>query len=159
PLDGWHRARGGRMVAFAGYWMPVQYEGIIAEHSWTRAHAGFFDVSHMGQLYIAGEGVEAAIEAVSPIDSSTSPSGGVRYSSSLDANGGISDDSMVTRWGTGFYSVVNGATKHDDIAHSRANSPEAVSLTHSADSASFASQGPEAFAALAPSVGGEHALS
>ncbi|MBF5092102.1 glycine cleavage system aminomethyltransferase GcvT [Novosphingobium sp. NBM11] len=159
PLDAWHRARGGRMVAFAGYWMPVQYEGIIAEHLWTRAQAGFFDVSHMGQLYITGEHAEAAIEAVLPIDLSTLPLGGVRYSLLLDANGGILDDLMVTRWGTGFYLVVNGATKHDDIAHLRANLPEAVSLTHLADSALFALQGPEAFAALAPLVGGEHALS
>jgi len=159
PLDGWHRARGGRMVAFAGYWMPVQYEGIIAEHLWTRAHAGFFDVSHMGQIYIAGEGAEAAIEAVLPIDLSTLPLGGVRYSLLLDANGGILDDLMVTRWGTGFYLVVNGATKHDDIAHLRANLPEGVSLSHLTDSALFALQGPEAFAALAPLVGGEHPLS
>ena len=50
PLDGWHRARGARMVPFAGYEMPVQYEGIIAEHQWTRESAGLFDVSHMGQL-------------------------------------------------------------------------------------------------------------
>jgi len=54
PLDAWHRARGGRMVEFAGYWMPVQYEGIIAEHLWTRDHAGLFDVSHMGQLLVSG---------------------------------------------------------------------------------------------------------
>lgn len=147
------------MVAFAGYWMPVQYEGIIAEHLWTRTHAGFFDVSHMGQLYIAGEHAEAAIEAVLPIDLSTLPLGGVRYSLLLDDNGGILDDLMVTRWGSGFYLVVNGATKHDDIAHLRANLPEAVSLTHLADSALFALQGPEAFAALAPLVGGEHPLS
>lgn len=50
PLDAWHRARGARMVEFAGYHMPIQYEGIIAEHLWTRANAGLFDVSHMGQL-------------------------------------------------------------------------------------------------------------
>jgi aminomethyltransferase len=67
---------------------------------------------------------------VLPIDLSTLPLGGVRYSLLLDANGGILDDLMVTRWGTGFYLVVNGATKHDDIAHLRANLPEAVSLTH-----------------------------
>ena len=54
PLDAWHRARGGRMVPFAGYEMPVQYEGIMAEHLWTRENAGLFDVSHMGQLLIHG---------------------------------------------------------------------------------------------------------
>ena len=51
PLDSWHRAKGGRMVPFAGYEMPVQYEGIMAEHLWTRENAGLFDVSHMGQLW------------------------------------------------------------------------------------------------------------
>ena len=52
PLDSWHRARGGRMVPFAGYAMPVQFQGIVAEHEWTRNHASLFDVSHMGQLFV-----------------------------------------------------------------------------------------------------------
>ena len=52
PLDGWHRGRGGRMVPFAGYHMPVQYEGIIAEHRWTRTHAGQFDVSQIGRAHV-----------------------------------------------------------------------------------------------------------
>ena len=64
PLDGWHRARDARMVEFAGYWMPIQYEGIMAEHAWTRDHAGLFDVSHMGQLLLSGAGVDAAVEAL-----------------------------------------------------------------------------------------------
>ena len=55
PLDAWHRAKGGRMVPFAGYEMPVQYEGIMAEHLWTRRNAGLFDVSHMGQLLLSGD--------------------------------------------------------------------------------------------------------
>ncbi|MDQ3472050.1 MAG: hypothetical protein M3428_06715, partial [Pseudomonadota bacterium] len=66
PLDAWHRARGGRMVEFAGYAMPVQYEGIMAEHLWTRESAGLFDVSHMGQLLIHGEGADAALERLLP---------------------------------------------------------------------------------------------
>ena len=61
-LDGWHRAQGARMVPFAGYEMPVQYEGIMAEHLWTRENAGLFDVSHMGQLFVHGRGVDAALE-------------------------------------------------------------------------------------------------
>ncbi len=61
PLDAWHRARGARMVAFAGYHMPIHYEGIMAEHLWTRAHAGMFDVSHMGQLLMSGPDVAAAL--------------------------------------------------------------------------------------------------
>ncbi|MDE0947292.1 MAG: glycine cleavage system protein T, partial [Sphingobium sp.] len=56
PLDAWHRARGARMVGFAGYHMPIHYDGIMAEHSWTREHAGLFDVSHMGQIGFSGDG-------------------------------------------------------------------------------------------------------
>ena len=163
PLDAWHRARDGRMVDFAGYWMPVQYNGegggIIAEHLWTRASAGFFDVSHMGQLYISGEGVEAALEAVLPIDLSTLPMGGVRYSLLLNETGGILDDLMVTRWGTGFYLVVNGATKWDDIAHLREQLPDHITINHLDDAALFALQGPKAAEALGPLVTGEQALS
>ena len=64
-LDGWHRARGARMVSFAGYSMPVQYEGVIAEHLWTRTSAGLFDVSHMGQLIFHGGDADAAIDPLS----------------------------------------------------------------------------------------------
>ena len=158
PLDGWHRERGGRMVEFAGYWMPVQYEGIVAEHLWTRASAGLFDVSHMGQLFLSGEGVEAAIEAVLPIDLATLKPFGPRYSMLLDQGGGILDDLMVTRWNSGFYLVVNGATKWDDIAHLRENLPDAVTLTHLEDSALLALQGPKAAEALARITTGEWPL-
>src|SRR5437016_13953199 len=68
PLDSWHRGRGARMVPFAGYEMPVQYEGIMAEHLWTRENAGLFDVSHMGQLLVHGEEVDAALERLMPGD-------------------------------------------------------------------------------------------
>ncbi|MEP7221033.1 MAG: glycine cleavage system aminomethyltransferase GcvT [Novosphingobium sp.] len=159
PLDAWHRARGGRMVEFAGYWMPVQYEGIIAEHLWTRQNAGLFDVSHMGQLFVSGEGVEAALEAVLPIDLATLKPGAVRYSLLLDDDGGILDDLMVSRWADGFYLVVNGATKWDDIAHLRMGLPDEITLNHLDDRALLALQGPEAFAVLAPLVSGEQALS
>lgn len=159
PLDAWHRARGGRMVDFAGYWMPVQFEGIMAEHLWTRASAGFFDVSHMGQLYVSGEAAEAALEAILPIDLSTLPVGGVRYSLLLNESGGILDDLMVTRWKSGFYLVVNGATKWDDIAHLRELLPDKVTLNHLDDSALFALQGPKAAEALEVLVTGDQALS
>jgi aminomethyltransferase len=164
PLDAWHRAKGGRMVEFAGYWMPVQYEGIIAEHLWTRESAGLFDVSHMGQLFISGANndlgaVEAALEAVLPIDLSTLKPYGPRYSLLLDENGGVLDDLMVTRWNSGFYLVVNGATKWDDIGHLRESLPDEVTINHLDDSALLALQGPKAFAALERVVTGEYPLS
>ena len=159
PLDAWHRARGGRMVEFAGYHMPVQYEGIIAEHLWTRGHAGLFDVSHMGQLELSGEGLDAAVEAVLPIDLSTLKLGMQRYSLLLDEDGGILDDLMVSRWPESLYVVVNGATKWDDIAHLREHLPDEITLNHLDDRALLALQGPEAFAALDRHASGEYPLS
>jgi aminomethyltransferase len=159
PLDAWHRARGARMVEFAGYWMPVQYEGIIAEHQWTRTSAGLFDVSHMGQLHLSGEGLDPAVEAVLPIDLSTLKLGSVRYSLLLDENGGILDDLMVSRWNSGLYLVVNGATKWDDIGHLREHLPDEITLNHLDESALLALQGPCAFEALSRLVTGEWPLS
>ena len=164
PLDAWHRARGGRMVEFAGYWMPVQYDGIMAEHLWTRESAGLFDVSHMGQLFISGADndmgiVEAALEAVLPIDLATLKPFGPRYSLLLDEHGGVLDDLMVTRWSSGFYLVVNGATKWDDIGHLREHLPDEVTINHLDDSALLALQGPKACAALERIVSGEYPLS
>ena len=92
PLDGWHRARGGRMVEFAGYMMPVQYQGIMAEHLWTREQAGLFDVSHMGQLALSGAGAEAALERILPAAITPGlPRGQARYSRLLTDAGGILD--------------------------------------------------------------------
>lgn len=158
PLDAWHRARGPRMVPFAGYWMPVQYEGIIAEHLWTREHAGLFDVSHMGQLFISGEGAEPALETVLPIDLATLKPNAPRYSLLLDENGGVLDDLMVTRWADGFYLVVNGATKWDDIAHLREHLPDEVTINYLADQALLALQGPEAVAVLSRLAEGSQPL-
>lgn len=147
------------MVEFAGYWMPVQFEGIIAENLWTRESAGLFDVSHMGQLYMSGEGLDAAVETLLPIDLSTLGPGQVRYSLMLDESGGILDDLMVSRWGSGLYLVVNGATKWDDIAHLREHLPDEITLNHLEEPALLALQGPQAFAALEPLVSGETPLS
>ncbi|KRC78920.1 glycine cleavage system aminomethyltransferase GcvT [Sphingomonas sp. Root241] len=149
PLDSWHRARGGRMVPFAGYEMPVQYEGIMAEHLWTREHAGLFDVSHMGQLTFSGEGVEAALEALMPADIQAAKLSHPVYSLLMAENGGILDDLMLTRLKEGeVYMVVNGACKWDDIAHFREFLPDEIGMNHMEDHALLALQGPEAVTAL-----------
>src|ERR1044072_9913105 len=83
-LDEWHRAQGGRMVPFAGYEMPVQYEGIMAEHLWTRENAGLFDVSHMGQLLIHGQGADRALEKLLPGDLQALRDMKLKYSLLLD---------------------------------------------------------------------------
>jgi aminomethyltransferase len=159
PLDAWHRARGARMVSFAGYQMPIQYEGIMAEHLWTRTHAGLFDVSHMGQLKVSGEGADAALETLLPGDIRGIASNRIKYSLLLAENGGILDDLMVTRLPSGaLYVVVNGATKYDDIAHMHEHLPETVTLNHMEDQALLALQGPEAVAAFARIVPGVEAL-
>jgi aminomethyltransferase len=153
PLDAWHRSHGARMVGFAGYEMPIQYEGILAEHEWTRHHAGLFDVSHMGQLMVTGEGAAEALEALLPADISSLKPGRIRYSLLLAEDGGILDDLMVTNvTGEGgepaYYLVVNGATKWDDIGHLREHLPDEITLTHLDERALLALQGPEAAAAL-----------
>lgn len=148
PLDAWHRERGARMVEFAGYSMPVQYEGIIAEHLWTRESAGLFDVSHMGQLTVAGEGAAEALEGLLPGDISALKPGRMRYSLLLNETGGVIDDLMVTNRGDHFYVVVNGATKWDDIGHLREHLPDAITLNHLDEHGLLALQGPKAAEAL-----------
>jgi len=148
PLDAWHRRLGARMVEFAGHEMPVQYDGIIAEHLWTRENAGLFDVSHMGQLGVSGEGAALALEAVLPGDMASLAPGRMRYSVLTAENGGILDDLMVTNTGHDYALVVNGATKWDDIAHLREFLPDEITLTHYDEQALLALQGPAAAAAL-----------
>jgi len=155
PLDAWHRARGGRMVPFAGYSMPVQYDGIMAEHLWTREHAGLFDVSHMGQLTFHGASVDRALESLFPGDLIVLKDGRLRYSMLLDDSGGIIDDLMATRRGDHFYVVVNGATKDGDIAEFERRLPREIVMDHMKEQALLALQGPEAvlvLEGLAPGV-------
>lgn len=156
PLDAWHRSRGGRMVPFAGYEMPVQYEGIIAEHLWTRENAGLFDVSHMGQLLVHGPGVDVALEALMPGDFRAAKDMTPKYSLLLDGDGGIVDDLMATRRGDDFYVVVNGATKHSDLAMMQSRLPGEVIVDHMKEQALLALQGPRAVEVLeiiVPGVG------
>lgn len=144
PLDSWHRARGARMVPFAGYEMPVQYEGIIAEHLWTRKNAGLFDVSHMGQLLIHGRNVDAALEKLMPGDFRAAADMKPKYSLLLTEDGGIIDDLMATRRGEDFYLVVNGATKYGDIQQMRSRLPGGVIVDYMKEQALLALQGPRA---------------
>jgi aminomethyltransferase len=148
PLDGWHRARGARMVPFAGYAMPVQYDGVIAEHLWTREGAGLFDVSHMGQLQFHGAKAAEALERLLPGDIVGLQPGRVRYSLLLTEDGGIVDDLMITDAADHLYVVVNGATKWDDIVYLREHLPPAVEIRHLQDHALLALQGPKAVVAL-----------
>ena len=158
PLDAWHRAKNARMVEFAGYHMPIQYEGIIAEHLWTRESAGLFDVSHMGQLMLSGEGAAAALEALVPGEIAALGEGRMRYSLLLGEDGGILDDLMITTTPMGIYIVVNGAVKWEDIGYLRENLPDDITLNHMEDRALLALQGPKAVDALKRVVPGVDAL-
>jgi aminomethyltransferase len=159
PLDNWHRARGARMVPFAGYEMPIQYEGIMAEHLWTRENAGLFDVSHMGQLLFHGPEIDRALETLLPGDLLALKDGRLRYSMLLAEDGGIIDDLMATRRGDHFYLVVNGATKQGDIAEFENRLPRTIALDHMKEQALLALQGPRAVDVLEAIVPGVSELS
>jgi len=158
PLDAWHRARGARMVAFAGHAMPIHYEGILAEHLWTRQSAGLFDVSHMGQALFTGDSADAALEALLPGDIQALAGGRVLYSLLLSEEGGILDDLMITRRADGLYMVVNGATKYEDFGTFREELPDEITINFMEDQALLALQGPRAVDALARLVPGVEAL-
>jgi len=146
------------MVEFAGYHMPIQYEGIIAEHLWTRESAGLFDVSHMGQLMLSGDGAAAALEALVPGEIAALGEGRMRYSLLLGEDGGILDDLMITTTPMGIYIVVNGAVKWEDIGYLRENLPDDITLNHMEDRALLALQGPKAVDALKRIVPGVDTL-
>lgn len=150
PLHALHRALGARMVPFAGYDMPVNYpDGIIAEHLHTRAVAGLFDVSHMGQAFLSGPGVVAAFETLVPGDIAALAPGRIRYTQFLGAAGGILDDLMVTRMSDErLFLVVNAARKAHDFAHVATRLP-GFTLDVLDDRALIALQGPQAPAVLA----------
>jgi aminomethyltransferase len=157
PLHSLHVSRGARMVPFAGYDMPVQYaDGILAEHTHTRTQAGLFDVSHMGQAFLAGadhETVARALEALVPGDIVGLAHGRQRYTQLTDGNGGILDDLMVTRSADPaedgvLMLVVNAATKEVDFSHIGASLPAGVRLIRADHRALIAVQGPMAVQAV-----------
>jgi len=145
PLDALHRELGAKMVPFAGYDMPVQYPGgIIREHLHTRAAAGLFDVSHMGQVLIEGEGAAAMLEKLVPVDIQGLGIDRQTYALFTNEQGGVLDDLIITRWDEQrFFLVVNAGCKERDIAHLR-NHLEGQRLTVLTGQALLALQGPAA---------------
>lgn len=150
PLNAAHRASGARMVGFGGYDMPVQYEGVLAEHRWTREHAGLFDVSHMGQCKITGADAISQFERFVPGDYAVLKAGKQKYSLLLNPNGGIMDDLMAGKPDhDGLYVVVNAGNKEADFAYLQGHLQGDAVLTVLADRALLAIQGPEAAAVMA----------
>jgi len=151
PLYGLHVELGARMVPFAGYSMPVQYPaGLMAEHRHTRAAAGLFDISHMGQLRLVGPDAAAAFETLMPVDVIDLAPGKQRYGLLLNDEGGILDDLMFFNEGHGsIFVIVNGACKVADIAHIRQKIGARCDVQPMPDHALLALQGPQAAAVLA----------
>jgi len=155
PLHPLHLARGGKMVPFAGYDMPVQYPaGVLKEHLHTRTSAGLFDVSHMGQLALrpkSGKVEDAAhaLERLVPQDVVAVTAGRQRYAQFTNEDGGILDDLMVANFGDHLFLVVNAACKAEDEALLRAQLSDACIIEPLADRALVALQGPKAVAVLA----------
>jgi glycine cleavage system T protein (aminomethyltransferase) len=165
PLHKFHVERGARLVPFAGYEMPVQYPpGILTEHLHTRAAAGLFDVSHMGQIAvrpISGrlEDAARALEKLVPLDVIGLPPGRQRYSLLTNETGGVLDDIMVANRGDHLLLVVNAACKTADLAHSRQHLGKNCKIDPLHDRALIALQGPlaqAALAGLAPAVAAMH---
>lgn len=150
PLFDLHVSLGARIVPFAGYEMPVQYPlGVLKEHLHTRAHAGLFDVSHMGQVELHGAEAAAALETLVPVDVIGLPAGKQRYALFTNDAGGILDDLMIFNTGSYLHLVVNAACKAQDIAHLKAKIGSRCEIRVRDDLALLALQGPGAEVALA----------
>ena len=150
PLHGLHLRLGARMVNFAGYEMPLNFrDGIIKEHLHTRAAAGLFDVSHMGQLRLRSRSgslgeMAVALERLIPADIVGLPAGRQRYGVFTNDEGGILDDLMISNCGDSFAVVVNASRKDADEAHLRKHLPASCILERRDDLALLALQGPAA---------------
>lgn len=150
-----HAELGAKLVPFAGYAMPVSYPlGIIKEHQHTREQAGLFDVSHMGQLIISGDGVVTALEALVPVDLGALEINQQSYALFTNEEGGVIDDLMITRLGENqFFLVINAACKEKDISHMRAKL-KGFEIELLEERALLALQGPRAKDVLAKYISG-----
>lgn len=146
PLLALHVEQGAKLVPFAGYNMPVQYAGVLKEHLHTREHAGLFDVSHMGQIFLTGVQAAQALEKLVPVDVIDLPVGMQRYAVFTNDQGGILDDLMIARLADDeLYLVVNAACKDQDLAHLQHSlSGQCEIIPQFEERALLALQGPEA---------------
>ncbi|HJN04264.1 MAG TPA: glycine cleavage system aminomethyltransferase GcvT [Alphaproteobacteria bacterium] len=159
PLYALHAEWGAKFVPFAGYALPIQYRaGILAEHRQCRDGAALFDVSHMGQVRIDGNGAAQALEALVPGDIQALKPGAMRYTMFTNEKGGVLDDLMVTDAGDYLFLVVNASQKSADMALLEAGLPR-HRVTLLEDRALIALQGPAAAAVLARHAPGCESLS
>ena len=144
PLYDVHVREKGKIVPFAGYLLPVQYEGVIAEHLAVRNQAGLFDVSHMGEITIKGPGALATLNHLLTNDFTRMSLGKVRYSVMCNENGGCVDDLLVYKFGEeDYFLVVNASNRHKDFEHMKKNILPDTEIEDISDSiAQVALQGP-----------------
>lgn len=143
PLHGLHVELGARMVPFAGWDMPIQYEGVIAEHTWCRTSAGLFDVSHMAVIELWGDDPARSLERLTPAGITTLAEGRQRYGLLLNQDGGVVDDFMVTNWGEHLTVVANASRRDVDLDYLRENLTD-VDVVEKPEIALLAIQGPKA---------------
>lgn len=155
PLTSWHEAQGAKMAPFAGWLMPIQYEGILAEHLHTRKHAGIFDICHMGEFRIEGPGATEALSRAVSHNLETLAPGKCRYGFLLTEKGGVLDDGIIYRFGPdSFMAVVNAACAPGDLATLRARLPESIRITDiSAETGKVDLQGPDSLDVLEKIMG------
>ncbi len=146
PLYDVHVEEGGKIVPFAGYLLPVQYEGVIAEHNAVRNACGLFDVSHMGEVLFTGPGALASLNHLLTNDFTNMKPGRVRYSVMCHENGGAVDDLIVYKFGEeSYFVVVNAANREKDFAHMQKNLLADTRIEDISDTiAQLALQGPAA---------------
>lgn len=150
-LNQTHKNQGGKMVEFAGYEMPVQYaDGMLKEHEWVRGNnVGIFDVSHMGQFFMEGEGVAQFLSHITPTDFTLSTPALAKYTVLTNENGGIVDDLIITKISdTKFFIVLNAGCKEKDEAWIRKHLPANIKFTELKDRSLIAIQGEKAEAVL-----------
>jgi aminomethyltransferase len=151
PLHAWHVAHGGRMVAFAGWSMPVQYSGIIDEHNAVRRGVGLFDISHMGRLRFEGPGAADWLERTTTNQVERLAPGGIQYSLIANERGGVVDDVLVYRRPNGGYTLVCNASNRAKVtAHleSQREGHDAALIDETTTRAMIAVQGPSALGLL-----------
>lgn len=149
-LYDFHKSFGAKLVNFAGYEMPIQYQdGIIQEHKHTRNSIGIFDVSHMGQLKIeCSSSIFPYLEKIIPLDFSAIENNQSKYSFLLNNNGGIEDDLIVTKVDTGIKIVLNAACKDNDVKIIQDSIGEGFTAILRDDLSLIAIQGPKAVNAM-----------
>ncbi len=146
-LNETHKSQGGKMVEFAGYDMPVQYaDGVLKEHEWVRGgNVGIFDVSHMGQFFMEGEGVAQFLSHITPTDFTLSTEALAKYTVLTNENGGVVDDLIITKISdTKFFIVLNAGCKEKDEAWIRKHLPATLKFTELKDRSLIAIQGEKA---------------